>query len=337
MSCIRFAALVVATILILPSQARAAVLFTDSFNTAASAANYTVVTSDATSSFPTYAYDYSALGIPSAPNSGDNSTFGLKLDANNGPGTATAEGITLHTLLSFSGDYRLKFDAWLNVNGPFGGGGSGSTNYLTAGVGGDGITNNRGPSNAANAGLSGVGGWTAVNGENGNGNDYRLQKDTVVQDVASGQYAAVTDGNGDLPRDGDNDYYAPVQPLGVIVDNLPVQGGQGNQTGTSFVGSFGMDWHEVELIVDADGGTGGAASMQWLVDGLLIGTLDAGANGSFSANGRATLGYYDPTANASDAPQYSFALIDNLTVVPEPASFILLAIAFAGLSMWRRR
>ena len=36
----------------------------------------------------------------------------------------------------FSGDYRLHFDAWVNVNGPFpGGDGGGSTEFLTGGIG----------------------------------------------------------------------------------------------------------------------------------------------------------------------------------------------------------
>src|SRR5690242_2690870 len=74
--------------------ARAAVFYQDDFNAAGSSANYTVVSTDPTSSFPTYAYDYSAMGIPSAPNSGG-STKGLRLDANfSAP--AAAEGITLH-------------------------------------------------------------------------------------------------------------------------------------------------------------------------------------------------------------------------------------------------
>jgi hypothetical protein len=312
--------------LVLPGVAAAA-LFSDNFNTAASSANYAAVSTDPTSSFATFAYNYSAMGIPSAPNSGDSSTVGLKLDANFAAPSA-AEAITLHTNASYAGDYTVKFDAWLNVNGPFPDGGSGSTNYLGAGVGGDGTTNNF----VAN---TGKGGWTAVNGENGSGIDYRFYKDAALQGVATGQYAAGTDTNA---RNGLNGYY---DQLGSVdVSNFPVQGanngGPAQQNGTSFAGSFGMDWHEVQLVVDADGGTGGAASMQWIIDGLLIGTLDSGANGAFAASGRITLSYSDPTTNASDNPPLSFALIDNLEIVPEPSALALLASA-AGLSLTRRR
>ncbi len=305
-----------------------AALLSDNFNTAASAANYVVVSTDVTSSFPTYAYDYSVMGIPSAPSSGDGSTKGLRLDANFS-GTPQAEGITLHTVQSFSGKYTVKFDAWINVNGPFPDGGSGSTNYLTAGVGGDALTNNF----VAN---TGGGGWTAVNGENGSGVDYRLYKDANLQGVATGQYAAGTASNA---RNGLNGWYD--QYGNVDVSNFPVQGvnngGPAQQNGTSSKGSFGMAWHQVMLVVDSTGGSGGAPLVAWSADGLPLGTLDAGLNGAFNANGRVTLGYSDPTTNQSDNPPLSFVLIDNLRVTPEPASLGMLGLALVSASMLRRK
>ncbi|HQY87145.1 MAG TPA: PEP-CTERM sorting domain-containing protein [Tepidisphaeraceae bacterium] len=295
-----------------------AVTFTDDFNTAASHTNFLLVSTDPTSSYPTYGYDYSAFGIPSAPNSGDASTLGLRLDANFFA-PAAAEGVTLHTLDSYSGDYVVKFDAWLNCNGPFPDGGTGSTNYLTAGVGGNGVTNNF----VAN---TGHGGWTAVNPECGSGVDYRLYNDDLLQGVATAQYAAGTAANA---RNGLNGYY---NQFGTIdVSNMPVQGvnngGPAQQSGTSFAGSFGMDWHVVQLIVDDNGGTNGEASMTWMIDNLVIGTLDAGLD-AFDAVGAVTLGYSDPTTNQSDNPPFTFALFDNLSIttsVPEPSTLGVLA------------
>lgn len=327
----------------------AATLFSDNFTSAAvSMANYAVVTSDPTSSYQTYAYDYSVIGIPPAPNTTDGSTRGVKLDANNGAPNA-AEGITLHTNLSFTGDYSVKFDAWMNVNGPFPGGGTGSTTYLSAGVGGNGITNNRITSNGDSAAVSGVGGWTAVNGECGNGKDYRFYKGTVTQLPATGQYAATdTDPSptAENVRNGElNPYYAGLG--GVDVESLPVQGGVGMQKGESpgdltYAGAFGMKWQQVELRVDADGGTGGAAAMTWIISGKVIGTLDAGASGAFSTTGRVTFGFADPTSGGADAPQYNFGLIDNLrvddfTVVPEPSSLALFGLSALGMFTARRR
>src|SRR3954465_10023740 len=108
---IRFGALLLSACL-LPHACIAATLFSDNFNTAASSANYGTITSDATSSFPTYAYNYGTMGIPSAPHSGDGSTTGLKLDANFSAPNA-AEAVTVYTLASYSGDYTVQFDAWI--------------------------------------------------------------------------------------------------------------------------------------------------------------------------------------------------------------------------------
>jgi PEP-CTERM motif-containing protein len=306
----------------------AAPLFSDNFNTVASAASYGTITTDAVSSFATFAYDYSVMGIPSAPNSGDGSTKGLRLDANfSSP--FQAEAITLYTLAAYSGDYTVQFDGWINVNGPFPDGGSGSTNYLGAGVGHNGTVNNF----VANAGF---GGWTAVNGENGSGIDYRLYKDSTLQGVATGQYAAGTGANA---RNGLNGYYD--QFGNVNVSNFPVQGanngGPAQQNGTSFKGAFGMQWHRVTLAVDADGGTGGAASVKWFIDNLPIGTLDAGANGAFTSNGSVAFSYSDPTSNGSDNPPLSFVLIDNFQIVPEPTTCALGVIGIALLCGWGRR
>src|SRR4051794_26236566 len=102
----------------LAAQHRVSAALTDDFSTAASAANYVAVTTDATSSFATYAYNYSAMGIPPAPHTTNGSTLGLRLDANFAAPNA-AEAITLHTVQSFTGHYVVSFDAWLNVNGPF--------------------------------------------------------------------------------------------------------------------------------------------------------------------------------------------------------------------------
>jgi hypothetical protein len=323
---IRIAALIFAAAS-LHSISVAAPIFSDDFNSAASSANYSTITADAVNSHPTYAYDYSALGIPSAPHSGDSSTKGLRLDAN--VGANAAQAVNVVTLAQYSGKYVVQFDAWINVNGPFPAGGDGSTNYLSAGVGSDGTTSNF----VTN---TGSGGWTAVNGENGSGIDYRFYKDAALQGVATAQYAAGTAANA---RNGENGYYDQFGSYNI--SNYPVQGanngGPAQQNGISDHGSFGMAWHQVTLSVDSTGGTGGAAAMKWYVDNLLIGTLDAGANGAFSASGRVSLGYSDPTSNVSDNPPLTFALIDNLVIVPEPATLTLCMASLFVMGLLRRR
>ncbi len=145
-------------------------VFADDF-AADSSADYQVIrTSPDTRA--TFAYDYSQLGIPSPPRGGDGASLGLKLEANmkRPPGP---ESITLHTQHTFSGDYVVQFDAWMNWCGPCPDGGDGSTEYLLAGVGGDALSVNR--SGNDQLGIEGSGTWMAVDGDGGSfARDFRL-------------------------------------------------------------------------------------------------------------------------------------------------------------------
>lgn len=315
-----------------------AALFFDDLDTAGSAANYTQVgtgTHDVV-----FGYDYGAMGIPSAPKTTDGSRTGARLRANIGD-TGVVSAVTLHTIEQFTGAYTVKFDLWINANGPFPvgqliQGGTGSTEFFTAGVGGDGSTVNYG-----GTGPTGSGGWTAVNGEGGSGIDYRMHKTTVLQAPSSGQYAAgtVDSPTADNSRNANDPYYAGFGSIDV--SNLPVQGadqgGYAQQNGVVKPGVLGFEWHEVELQVDPTGGTGGTPSVAWYIGGLRIGTFDAGVTTAFATDGSVTLGYYDPFAGLSDNLDLSFAVVDNLTVIPEPSSLTLLLTMGLGLVAARRR
>jgi hypothetical protein len=94
------------------------VLFEDKFNTDSSAnwklsfASTNDVPVDYTA---TFAYDYSALGIPPAPHSSGD-TLGLYLTVNKDT-TAAAAAVNLYPLnRSFSSDFALRFDMYLIVN-----------------------------------------------------------------------------------------------------------------------------------------------------------------------------------------------------------------------------
>lgn len=97
-------------------------------------------------------------------------------------------------------------------------------------------------------------------------------------------------------------------------------GGPLQQTGVTQAGSFGFAWHQVVIRVDVDGGTAGAPSVQWSVDGLPIATLDAGIGAVFSSDGSVTIGYMDIFTSLSDNPALSFGLIDNLRIGTAGAS-----------------
>lgn len=271
--------------------------FVDDFNADTSALYTIPQTSDA---LATFAFDYSALGIPVAPSTTDGSTLGLKMEANVTAGSAN--GITLHTIVPFSGTYVVKFDAWMNANGPFPSGGGGSTEFLTMGVGGDGTTANVG-------GTSGSGGWFGATGEGGSSRDYRLYKDGSEQFPASGQYNA---GTASSANNASDPYYA--QFGGVDVGALPQGSLFAQQNGVSGGGSFGFAWRECEMRVVSDGGTAGATSVSWWVDGLQLATLDAGIGSSFLTDGFVTLGYADSFTSLSDNSAVSFGLIDNLRI-----------------------
>ncbi|HRX85264.1 MAG TPA: hypothetical protein P5572_09630, partial [Phycisphaerae bacterium] len=77
-------------------------------------------------------YDYSAIGVPAAPNG--SGTRGLKMTCNNSGGVFS--GFSVSPLgQSFSGNYKLSFDMWLNYVGPLGAGGSGTTQLGQVGIG----------------------------------------------------------------------------------------------------------------------------------------------------------------------------------------------------------
>lgn len=100
--------------------------------------------------------------IPAAPSGGG--TTGLRLEANNNDATLAADAVSVFpTAAAGLAEYTLKFDAWMQYNGPAGGG-SGSTEYLLYGgnAEGDGVEWQN-ATNSANAfvfGMTGEGGAT---------------------------------------------------------------------------------------------------------------------------------------------------------------------------------
>ena len=282
--------------------ARGQELFSDDFNTDSSA-NYTTTATSADTDVQ-FGFDYSVLGIPVAPSTTDATTLGLRLAANlTEPGAP--EAVTLSTVIQFSGNYSVSFDAWINASSRFPGGGAGSTEYITGGLGGDGVTANLG-------GASGSGAWIAVSGDGGSTRDYRMYKNDSEQFAESGQFAAGSSSAGGGAHNNNDPYYASFG--NVNVGGLPVQGEIPQQSGSTAAGSFGFAWHRVELVVDPTGGSGGTAAVTWLIDGLRIGTLDAGQGATFQTDGSASVGIMDIFSSVSDSAQLSFGLIDNLLV-----------------------
>src|SRR3954453_829376 len=174
--------------------ATAAILYSDNFNVDSSA-NWTVNIAPstpaavATQQQATFAYDYSAMGIPPAPGSGD--TLGLRLRANI-PGSAAApvttrpagvqSGLSVSpTGQNFGTNYQATFYAWSNFNGAANtsgladnGNSEGGTNNVMFAIGTSGtvpiVVGNTGAT--AGATIDAIG--FATTGDGGITGDYRI-------------------------------------------------------------------------------------------------------------------------------------------------------------------
>ncbi|MFH1745644.1 MAG: PEP-CTERM sorting domain-containing protein [Planctomycetota bacterium] len=256
----------------------------------------------------TWGWDFTTMGIPASPGG---STTGLKMEANITAGAAAY--VWAVTEQRFVGQYAVEFDMWINANGPFPGGGTGSTEFIGGGIG------RADPLWAMN------GGSLIITGEGGSSTDYRLYKNTGLQYPESGQYDA---GNVTGANNNSHPYYADYFPGQAAPqyqqDNYP------QQTGTLYDGTIGFAWRHMVITVDSAAGTANFA-----VDGLSIGTLDANIGSPFELAGRAQLIYADLFTSVSDNAALSFGVFDNFVITPEPTSLVLLALG--GVSLLRRR
>jgi hypothetical protein len=260
-------------------------------------------------------FDYSTVGIPVAPNG--SGTRGLKMEANV-PGTGVFSGMTVAPLgLSLSGDYVLRFDAWQNFNGPFPAGGSGSTQMTMGGIGA--------PTNQVQfPGATYTGLGFSASGDGGTALDYRAYNAPGAPFAeTSGVYAA---GNTAGVTNNTHPYYAAAG-----FGNVPAPAAQlglfPQQTGNTAIGTQGMKWHRWEIAK-----TG--STVTWKIDGTLIATVN---NPNFGGN-NIFLGQFDINTTSSTDPNARallFGLVDNIEVVPEPATFAVLGVG--ALALLRRR
>jgi hypothetical protein len=291
------------------STAQAGTPYTQDFEVD-STASWTVNTGPSDSA-ANFFFDYTTVGIPPAPSG--LGTHGMKLQANLSNGIFG--GFSVSPMgESFSGDYVVNFDWWANFNGPFPGGGSGSTNLSTFGIGTSGTI-------AQWPGGTQDSVWFAATGDGGSAADWRAYSTAAPTSYPDGSpvYAAPTRNNTDPYYASFGGVMAPPAQLLLFPQ----------QTGTTNVGSAGMEWHQVAINKSGNTAT-------WQVDGILIATVDLTT--VTLAGGNIFFGHSDINATSSTDPNdvnLLFTLIDNISVVPEPGTLGLLALG--GLLIVRRR
>jgi hypothetical protein len=244
-------------------------------------------------------FDYSSVGIPPAPNS-SGTTRGLKLQANLDPLVqAFPSGSSASpTGFSITENFEMRWDWWLNFNGPLNGGGAGSTQIGGAGFGTAAVSAQV-PTQIDSVfiGASGDGTGTSA--------DYRVYSPAFsasLQD-ASGVYAAGTVGS----RNNTHEYYqSTFPPVAATPAQLALYS---QQTGETQAGSAGMRWNDISLRKVGN-------IITYTINGLLIATIDVSTNG-FLGGANIVFGQFDINAGAStdiNATNLAFSLVDNIRI-----------------------
>jgi len=277
------------------------ILFSDDFETN-SAPNWKT-NATPTDSDAVFAYDYGTSdGIPIAPHTTNGTTLGLKLRAHFTG--ANPGGISVSPLgLVLTNDYRLRFDAWLNFNGAAPGGGTGSSEFMTIGMGVSELRTNV----AGNASGTSIAAWNGIMGPSvmftadGDGGFAEATGDYVAY-TANSVVALSTNVYPGNSRDNFGAYYGEF-------GNNPVPAAQtalfpSSQTGASEVGALAFAWHDVIATK-----VGNLYTLD--IDGLRIINLTytpATVGSNFS------LGYVDENNSITAIPQMNAFIADNLTV-----------------------
>jgi Immunoglobulin domain/Immunoglobulin I-set domain len=270
------------------------VLFADSFDTDTSAnwnlfwgaangiADYTA----------DWAFDYGATPytfngvtglIPPAPNSPDGSTHGVRFIANNNDTNAFTAAVNIYPKgQSFSGNFALKFDLWLNYPGGAGGiNSTGSTEFAICGIDHLGTQVNWVPASASSS--DGI--WFAVDGEGGTSEDYRAYlgnlSGTQIDLTAAGT-SGLTASNNTAP------IYQNLFPTSRF----------------ETAGAPGKDWIEVELRQTNN-------IILWVLDGTVVAQR---TNTSAFTSGNIMIGYMDPFPSIANPAEDAFVLFDNVRV-----------------------
>jgi hypothetical protein len=296
------------------------VLFSQDFESN-STANWTVNDPGLSDVTVDFFYDYSQIGVPTAPGSG--TSRGLKLTANNTRGVFSGFSVS-PTGQNFTGSYRLEFNLWQNYVGPLATGGSGTTQLSTYGIGTSGNVSIW-PASSPKESL-----FFAHTLDGGSATDYRVYSSAAPTSYPAGSAVYVATGTGNI--NSSNAYYAALGGQAAPASQIALYPGQ---TGTTAAGVTGFAWRNILIDVNAD-----TQTARWSIDGLLISELSL--TGLTLGGGNIFFGHSDTNAGVSTDPNASLlnvTLIDNIrvTAVPEPTTLGLGLICIGAIAMRRRR
>jgi hypothetical protein len=325
------AAIVALSAALIPAISSAQLLYSDNFNSAADAANYNVfITAGATgpSSDATFAYDYSALGIPAAPHTTDSTTLGLRLRTDNlqsSVGTIVGAVEVATKGLSLPSQYVVSVDLWGNYIGSGTSIASSGANGTTGAAMGIGTSGTSLQYIAANDGLL----VDAIHDNGGGANQaYRVYTDATHPNPTTANYWAA--GTSATSASYTDPYYSFLTSQTAPAAQVALSATQG---GSTPAGIISFAWHTMTMTQDG-------VNVTWAIDGHTIATVPDSAV-TFGGS-QVSLGADDTGLTGSSAAlnqTLNADIWDNLTInaIPEPASISLLGLGAAGLFLARRR
>jgi hypothetical protein len=280
-------------------------------------------------------FDYSTAGIPQSPHSTGQGTHALKLCANLDSSVQIfPSGVSVSPAgFGITENFIMHWDGWWNYNGPFTGGGSGSTQIGGAGYGTAGTT----------AQVAGVADSVYIGGST-DGNttsdfrvystyhpisyqnmSYRVGSDgtnaTTLGDPTSGFVYAGDGGSRDSDVGGATGYYETNFPSQQCPSNqfllFPQQtnsnGTLAGAPGFNKAGALCFKWHDVSLEKIAN-------VIRYRIDGVLIATVDVVDAGPLGGT-NILFNHYDINTGASTDPNRTnliFTLVDNVRITNFP-------------------
>jgi hypothetical protein len=235
----------------------------------------------------TYTFNGQTFMVPSAPNSANATTRGVRFTVNNNDSNGVIAGLNIYPKnQTFSGNFALKFDMWINYPGGAGGTGTGVTGTTEFAIFGLNHTDTEVNWGATNGATSTDGLWFAVDGEGGTaGTDYRayLGNPSGLQTLLAAGAAS-----GIATEDNASGIYPALFPT--------------NRFET--IGAPGKEWVAGEL--SQSNGT-----ITWKLDGTIIAQR---ANTSSYTSGDVMLGYMDVFASIANPTNDAYVLFDNMRV-----------------------